>query len=112
MDLDVQSIVRKSRQLAVVLSPYHLKIKKVRRHDLDFAQLLQTSITPSIGLDESLRNISSRAKQSASVRLNPEILYARLPPTFAGIVLSFEVREDRDARMFEGCSWILWQLPE
>ena len=38
---------------AVLLSPYHMKIKRVRDNDVDFAQLLQASITPSIGLDES-----------------------------------------------------------
>ena len=70
---------------AVLLSSYHLKIKRVNEKGVDFAQLLQASITPAIGLDESLRHIAPPAKHSASVRLDPEILYALVPPTFVGL---------------------------
>ena len=74
---------------AVLLSPYHLKIKRVREHDVDFDHLLQASIAPYIGLDELLRNIAPPTEHSASVRLNPELLYARAPPTFVDFVLLF-----------------------
>ncbi|POM72529.1 Hypothetical protein PHPALM_10739, partial [Phytophthora palmivora] len=43
---------------AVLLSPYHLKIKRVRERGVDFVQLLQASITPHVGLDESLERIA------------------------------------------------------
>ena len=52
---------------AVLLSAYHLKIKRVSEHDVDFSLLLQAFLTPSIGLDESLRHIAPPVEHSASV---------------------------------------------
>ena len=34
--------------------------------DINFAQLLQSSITPAVGLDESLQHIATPSKHSAS----------------------------------------------
>ncbi|POM62384.1 LOW QUALITY PROTEIN: reverse transcriptase [Phytophthora palmivora] len=69
---------------AVLLSPYHLKIKRVRERDVDFVQLLQASITPHVGLDESLEHIAPPSKNSATVRMDPELLYAKIPRHYKG----------------------------
>ncbi|POM77310.1 LOW QUALITY PROTEIN: Hypothetical protein PHPALM_5323 [Phytophthora palmivora] len=75
---------------AVLLSPDHLKIKRVRERDVDFVQLLQASITPHVGLEESLEHIAPPSKNLATVRLDPELLYAKLPKHYEGYVLSFD----------------------
>ena len=77
----------------VLLSPYHLKIKRVSEseRDVDFAQLLQASVMPTISFDESLPHLDPpSAKHSTSIRLDPELLYARVTPTFVGFVRSFD----------------------
>ena len=113
MSLHVQRFIRNGRQFAGSLSPYYLKIEKVGERDVDFAQLLQAFVTPSIVLDELLQNITPPVKHSASVRLDSELLYARVPPTFVGFVLSFDgSAKTAQEGGFEGCSWILWKLPE
>ncbi|POM67527.1 LOW QUALITY PROTEIN: Hypothetical protein PHPALM_16459 [Phytophthora palmivora] len=99
---------------AVLLSPYHLKIKRVRERDIDdFVQLLQASITPHVGLEESLEHIAPPSKNSATVRLDPELLYAKLPRHYKGHVLSFDGSAKTEKNGGYGsCSWILWRLPE
>ena len=85
----------------------------MNERDVDFAKLLQATIMPAIGLDESLRHIAPPAKHSASVRLDPEIIYARVPPTFVGFVLSFDGSAKTEKHGGYGsCSWILWKLQE
>ena len=80
---------------------------------MDFAQLSQASVTPTIGLNESLRHTSTLSKHSASVRLDPELLYAHVPPTFVGFVLSFGgSAKTLKHGCFGSCSWILYQLTE
>ena len=47
------------------------------------------------------------------VRLDPELLYARVRPTFVGLVLSFNGSAKTEKHGgFGSCSWILWELPE
>ena len=40
--------------IAILLSRYHLKIKPVNEHDVEFIQFLQTSITLSVGVTQRL----------------------------------------------------------
>ena len=108
-----KELYRRAFSFAALLSPFHLNIKSVKEHDVDFAQLLQASITPYIGLDESLRHITPPAKHSSSVRLGPELFYARVPPTFVVVVLLLDgSAKTEKLEGFGSCSWILWQLPE
>ncbi|KAE8978552.1 hypothetical protein PR002_g24690 [Phytophthora rubi] len=79
-----KSLYGRAVSFAVLQSPYDLKIKRVRKHDVDFAQLLQATATPHIGLDESLTHLAPPSKNSATVRLDPELLYAHVPRAFAG----------------------------
>ncbi|GMF51331.1 unnamed protein product [Phytophthora fragariaefolia] len=78
------------RRFAVLLSPYHVKVKRIRELDADFAQLLQATVTQHIGLDESLSHLAPPSKNSATERLDPELLYAHVPQDFVGHVLSFD----------------------
>ncbi|GMF43589.1 unnamed protein product [Phytophthora fragariaefolia] len=97
---------------AVLLSPYHLKVKRIRELDADFTQLLQATVTPHIGLDESLSHLAPPSKNSATVRIDPELLYAHIPQDFAGHVLSFDGSAKTEKNGGYGsCSWILWSLP-
>ncbi|GMF40027.1 unnamed protein product [Phytophthora fragariaefolia] len=107
-----KSLYGRAVSFAVLLSPHHLKIQRVRERDLEFAQLLQASITPAVGLDESLKHLAPPSKNSATVRMDPELLYARVPTRCEGHVLSF----DGSAKMeknggYGSCSCILWKLP-
>ena len=58
--------------------------------DVVFAQLDQASITPDVGLDESLQYIVPPTEHLSSVRLDLELLYPRVPLEFAGFVFSFD----------------------
>ncbi|KAE8893658.1 hypothetical protein PF003_g22077 [Phytophthora fragariae] len=107
-----KSLYGREVSFAVLLSPHHLIIKRVRERDADFAQLLQASITPSIGLDESLAHIAPPSKGSANVRMDPELFYARVPSDFVGHVLSFDGSAKTEKNGGYGsCSWIAWRLP-
>ncbi|KAE9321149.1 hypothetical protein PR003_g17542 [Phytophthora rubi] len=109
---NLKSLYDREVSFAVLLSPHHLIIKRVRERDADFAQLLQASITPPIGLNESLDHIAPPSKGSASVRKDPELLYARVPNDNVGHVLSFDGSAKTEKNGDYGsCSWILWRLP-
>ena len=99
----------------VLLSLHHLKIKRVSDRDVDFAQMFQTSVTPTIGLDDSLRHLASPAKHSASIRLDPELLYALEPPTFVGFVLAFDgsakIEKNGGLEVVRGYCEIRWNGP-
>ncbi|POM81334.1 Hypothetical protein PHPALM_718, partial [Phytophthora palmivora] len=90
------SLYGRAVNFAVLLSPYHLKIKRVRERDVDFVRLLQASITPHVGLDETLEHIAPPSKNSAT-----------------GHVLAFggSAKTEKNGG-YGSCSWILWRLPE
>ncbi|GMF36262.1 unnamed protein product [Phytophthora fragariaefolia] len=100
---------------AVLLSPYHLKVKRIREHDAAFAQLIQATFIPHIGLDESLSHLVPPSKHSATVRLIPELLYAQVLRDFVGYVryvLSFDGSANTEKYGgYDSSSWILWSLP-
>ena len=80
---------------------------------MEFLQLLQASITPTFGLDESLARIAPRSIHGAVVRLDPEILYARVSSEFSGFVMSFDgVSKTTKHGGFGCCAWILWKIPD
>ena len=85
-----KALYGRAASFAVLLSPYHLKIRRVNERDVYFAQLLKAPITPAVGLDDLLQHVFPPTKQSANVRLDPELLYARVPPVFTGLVISFD----------------------
>ncbi|KAI9994780.1 hypothetical protein PInf_011611 [Phytophthora infestans] len=62
--------------------------------------------------NESLKYLAPPFKNSATVRMSPALLYARIPADFAGCVLSFD-GSAKTAKYggYGSCSWILWRLP-
>ncbi|KAE9284006.1 hypothetical protein PR003_g26974 [Phytophthora rubi] len=60
----------------------------------------------------SLAHIAPPLKGSASVCMDPERLYARVPSDFVGDVLSFDDSAKTEKNGGYGsCSWIVWRLP-
>ncbi|GMF51186.1 unnamed protein product [Phytophthora fragariaefolia] len=103
----------RSTQFAVMLSPWHLVVYRVKEDDSAFAQLLHSTIANSVGLDETLQRVAPPSKRAPMVRMDPALLYARLPNGHQGFVLSF----DGSAKMpkhggYGSCAWILWRLPD
>ncbi|KAG3181215.1 hypothetical protein PC128_g15232 [Phytophthora cactorum] len=74
-----KSLFGRSVQFAVLLSPWHLKVQRVKEQDVIFAQLLQSSITNFVDLEESLAPLAPPNKGSPTIRMDPAMLYARLP---------------------------------
>ncbi|GMF54794.1 unnamed protein product [Phytophthora fragariaefolia] len=70
------------------------------------------SITPVLGLDETLKRSTLPSKNLVTMRMDPELLYAEVPPGYKGYVLSFHGSTKTTKNGGYGsCSWILWKLP-
>ncbi|GMF20061.1 unnamed protein product [Phytophthora fragariaefolia] len=107
-----KSLYRRAVSFAVLLSLPHLKVQRVRERDVKFAQLLQASIRAAIGLDESLKHLALPLRNSATVRIDPELLYASVSLNYEGYVLSFDgsTKTEKNGG-HDNCLWILWKLP-
>ncbi|OWY96495.1 LOW QUALITY PROTEIN: hypothetical protein PHMEG_00033226, partial [Phytophthora megakarya] len=77
-------------QVAVLLPPWQLEVQRVREKDCVFTQLLQSTITNFVDLDDSLALVAPPTKGSPSTRLDPSLLYAQLPHDYEGFVVSFD----------------------
>ncbi|GMF56461.1 unnamed protein product [Phytophthora fragariaefolia] len=98
---------------AVMLSPWHLVVHHVKEDDSAFAQLLHSTITNFVGLDEALQRVTPPTKRTPMVRMDPALLYARLPNDHRGFVLSFDGSAKTPKHGGYGsCAWILWRLPD
>ncbi|GMF45074.1 unnamed protein product [Phytophthora fragariaefolia] len=112
MGVHLEVTIGQSSQLRRAAIAEHLKVKRIREDDADFAPLLQATVTRHIGLDESLSHLAPQSKNSATVRLDPELLYAHVPRDFVAHVLSFDGSAKTEKNGGYGsCSWILWSLP-
>ncbi|OWY90534.1 LOW QUALITY PROTEIN: hypothetical protein PHMEG_00041303, partial [Phytophthora megakarya] len=89
----------------VLLSPWQLEVQRVRERDCVFTQLLQSTITNFVDLDDSLALVAPPTKGSPSTRLDPSLLYAQLPQDYEGFVT------EKNGG-YGSCSWIVWKLPE
>ncbi|KAG3044413.1 hypothetical protein PC121_g21919 [Phytophthora cactorum] len=108
-----KSLFGRAIQFAVLLSPWHLKVQRVKKQDVVFAQLLQSSITNFVDLEESLAPLAPPNKGSTTIRMDPAMLYARLPRDYRGFVVSFDGSAKTEKYGGYGsCSWVLWSLPE
>ncbi|KAG3079748.1 hypothetical protein PI125_g20640 [Phytophthora idaei] len=72
-----------------------------------------SSVANSVDLQESLPPLAAQCKYAPTIRMNPSLLYAKLPRDYRGFVMSF----DGSAKTWKyggygSCSWILWRLPE
>ncbi|KAE8988930.1 hypothetical protein PR001_g21904 [Phytophthora rubi] len=109
----LKTLFGRATQFAVLLSPWHLVVERVKEKDCAFAQLLQAGLTSFVDLDESLASVAPPSKGSPNGRLDPHLLYARLPTSYSGHVLSFDGSAKTEKHGGYGsCSWVLWKLPE
>ncbi|KAG3008732.1 hypothetical protein PC121_g17612 [Phytophthora cactorum] len=98
---------------AVMLSPWDLVVEKVSKKDVPFAQLLQSTVTSFVDLETSLAPVAPLSRGSATVRMDPALLYAQLPLGYDGFVLSFGGSANTENHGCYGSgSWTLWRLPE
>ncbi|GMF60036.1 unnamed protein product [Phytophthora fragariaefolia] len=108
-----KTLFGRSTQFAVMLSPWHLVVHRLTEDDSAFAQLLHSTITNFVGLDKALQRVAPPSKRTPMVRMDPELLYARLPNDHRGFVLSFDGSAKTPKHGGYGsCAWILWRLPD
>ncbi|GMF36164.1 unnamed protein product [Phytophthora fragariaefolia] len=108
-----KTLIGRSTQFAVVLSPWHLVVHRVNEDDSAFAQLLHSTITNFVGLDKDLQYVAPPSKRTPMVRMDPVLLYSRLPNDHRGFVLSFDGSAKTPKHGGYGsCAWILWRLPD
>ncbi|OWZ03825.1 hypothetical protein PHMEG_00024382 [Phytophthora megakarya] len=84
-----KSLFGRTTQFAVMLSPWHLVVTRVKEKDCSFAQLLQAGLTSFVDLEDSLATVTPPTKGS-------------------GLVVSF----DGSAKIeiyggYGSCSWIV-----
>ncbi|GMF24245.1 unnamed protein product [Phytophthora fragariaefolia] len=107
-----KSLFGRSLQFAVFLSQWYLKIKHVRERHIEFAKVLQSSITPFVSLDEAVTPLAPPSKGSATVRMDQHLLYASITRDYDGYALSFDGSAKTEKHGGHGSwSWILWKLP-
>ncbi|POM73960.1 Hypothetical protein PHPALM_9140 [Phytophthora palmivora] len=85
-----KTLFGRTTQFAVMLSPWHLVVQRVKERDCLFAQLLQAGLRSFVDLDDSLAQVVPPTKGSPSIRMDPNLLYVRLPRSYQGCVLSFD----------------------
>ncbi|KAE9298831.1 hypothetical protein PR003_g23131 [Phytophthora rubi] len=108
-----KSLFGRATQFAVLLSPWHLVVQRAKEKDCAFAQLLQSTICSFVDLEDSLSPVTPPTRGSPSVRMDPQLLYARLPRDYVGYVISFDGSAKTEKHGGYGsCAWILWRLPE
>ncbi|OWZ07383.1 hypothetical protein PHMEG_00020228 [Phytophthora megakarya] len=108
-----KSLFGRAVQFAVLLSPWQLEVQKIREKDCLFLQLLQSTITNFVDLDESLALVAPPTKSSPSTQMEPSLLYAQLPHEYDGLVVSFDgSAKTEKSGGYGSCSWRVWKLPE
>ncbi|GMF31670.1 unnamed protein product [Phytophthora fragariaefolia] len=108
-----KTLFGRSTQFPVMLSPWHLVVHRVTVDDSAFAQLLHSTITKFFGLDKALQRVAPPSKRTPMVRMDSELLYARLPNDHRGFVLSFDGPAKTPKHGGYGsCAWTLWRLPD
>ncbi|POM69598.1 Hypothetical protein PHPALM_14103 [Phytophthora palmivora] len=85
-----KTLFRHTTQFAVMQPPWHFIVQRAKERDCLFAQLLQAGLTIFVDLDDSLAQVTPPTKGLPSIRMDPNLLYARLPRYYQGFVLSFD----------------------
>ncbi|ETP03561.1 hypothetical protein F441_19491 [Phytophthora nicotianae CJ01A1] len=95
-----KSLLSRAVQFAVLLSPWHLIVERVKEKDVAFAQLLQSTITNFVDLEETLAPLAPPSKGSPTIRMDPFLLYAKLPRENRGFlfvdIMEFARTENSD----------------
>ncbi|OWZ00663.1 LOW QUALITY PROTEIN: hypothetical protein PHMEG_00028100 [Phytophthora megakarya] len=107
-----KSLFGRTTQFAVMLSQWHLVVTRVKEKDYSFAQLARAGQTSFVDLENSLATVTPPMRGSSTVRMDPQLLYARLPRSYSGLVVSFDGSAKTEKYGGYGsCSCIIWRLP-
>uniref|UniRef100_H3H486 Peptidase A2 domain-containing protein n=1 Tax=Phytophthora ramorum TaxID=164328 RepID=H3H486_PHYRM len=85
-----KTLFGRATHFTVMLSPWHLVVNRVKERDCTFAQLLQAGLTSFVELEDSLAPVTPPTKGSPTARMDPHLLYACLPRSYTGFVMSFD----------------------
>ncbi|OWZ15821.1 hypothetical protein PHMEG_00010468 [Phytophthora megakarya] len=108
-----KSLFGRAVQWAVLLSPWHLIVQWIKEKDCAFTRLLQSTVTNFVDIDDSLKLIAPPQKGSPTARIDPQLLYAKLPLDYSGLVVSFDCSAKTEKNGGYGsCAWAVWRLPE
>ncbi|OWZ18551.1 hypothetical protein PHMEG_0007345 [Phytophthora megakarya] len=75
-------------QWVTLLSPWHLIVLRVKEKECEFTKLLQSTVTSFVDIDKTLAPMAPPSKGSATARIDPALLYAKLQKYFSGYVVS------------------------
>ncbi|OWY98159.1 hypothetical protein PHMEG_00031143 [Phytophthora megakarya] len=85
-----KSLFGRTTQFAVMLSPWLPVVTRVKEKNCAFVQLLQAGLTSFVDLEDSLTTVTPPTKGSSTVCMDPQLLYARLPQSYCGLMVSFD----------------------
>ncbi|OWZ02348.1 hypothetical protein PHMEG_00026102 [Phytophthora megakarya] len=86
---------------------------RIKEKDCAFTRLLQSTVTNFVDIDDSLELVAPPQKGSPTARIDPQLLYAKLPLDYSGLVVSFDVSAKTEKNGGYGsCTWVVWRLPE
>ncbi|OWZ16024.1 LOW QUALITY PROTEIN: hypothetical protein PHMEG_00010244 [Phytophthora megakarya] len=72
-----------------------------------------STVTNFVDIDDSLEIIAPPQKGSLTARIDPQLLYAKLPLDYSGLVVSFDGSAKTDKNGGYGsCALVVWRLPE
>ncbi|OWY94865.1 hypothetical protein PHMEG_00035284 [Phytophthora megakarya] len=95
-----KSIFGRAVQWAVLLSPWHLIVQRIKEKDCAFTRLLQSTVTNFVDIDDSLELTHTFSTPSY-------LLTIRDP------VVSFDGSAKTEKNRGDGsCAWVVWRLSE
>ncbi|OWZ12863.1 hypothetical protein PHMEG_00013911 [Phytophthora megakarya] len=108
-----KSLLERAAQWAVLLSPWHLIVQRIKEKDCAFTRLLQPTVTNFVDIDDSLELVAPPQNGSPTSRIDPQLLYAKLPLDYSGLVVPFDGSAKTEKNGGYGsCAWVVWRLPE
>ncbi|OWZ22049.1 hypothetical protein PHMEG_0003315 [Phytophthora megakarya] len=85
--------------------------ERVKKSVCVFTRLLQSTVTTFVGIDETFASISPPSRGSATARIDPALLYAKLEKDYCGYVVSLDSSTKTKKSGYGSCAWIVWRLP-
>ncbi|OWY99792.1 LOW QUALITY PROTEIN: hypothetical protein PHMEG_00029148 [Phytophthora megakarya] len=108
-----KSLFGRAVQWAVLLSPWHLIVQRIKEKDCAFTRLIQSTVTSFVDIDDSLELVAPPQKGSPTARIDPQLLYTKLPLDYSGLVVSFDGSAKTEKNGGYGsCARVVWRLPE
>ncbi|OWZ02529.1 hypothetical protein PHMEG_00025898 [Phytophthora megakarya] len=102
-----KSLFERASQWVVLLSPWHLIVQRIKEKECAFTRLLQSTVTNFVDIDDSLELVSPLQKGSPTARIDPQLLYAKLPLDYSGFVVSLDMSAKTEKNGGYGsCAWV------